>query len=191
MDIIFFNRVLLLVIVLVAVVIDWRTTKIPNLLTFPAAICGVILSYIIGDWHGALMACAGWFIAALVVVILGNLPMGPGARVGGIGMGDAKLLAVVGAFLGPKSALVAVLYFCIFFGLMSCVMLATKIPWRQVWVLATTAIFDGDISGLSIDTTKLQEQRKAAMPISIAILAATVVTILYQSQTLAFLGLPN
>ncbi len=177
-------------LIMVAVVIDWRTTKIPNVLTFPAAICGVVLNYIVSDWHGVLLACAGWFIAALVVVFLGNLPMGPGAQVGGIGMGDAKLLAVVGSFLGPKSALVTILYFCFFFGIMSCVILATKIPWKQVGVVVSTMIFEGDIKGLTIDTTKLKEQRKAPIPISIAILAATTMTIFYQKQTLAFLGLP-
>ena len=68
-------------------------------------------------------------------------------------------------------------------------MLATKIPWRQVRVLVTTAITDGDISGLTIDTTKLTEQRKAPIPISIAVLAATAMTIFYLPQTLAFFGL--
>ena len=102
MDIVFFKQVLLLMLIMVAVAIDWRTTKIPNLLTFPGALGGVILNYIAADWQGALMACAGWFIAALVTVFLGNLPLGPGTRVSGIGMGDAKLLAMVGAFWGKK-----------------------------------------------------------------------------------------
>jgi hypothetical protein len=72
---------------------------------------------------------------------------------------------------------------------MSCIILATKVPWRQVGVLVSTAIFEGDISQLTIDTTKLAEQRKAPMPISLAILAATLVTIYFEPQTLAFLGL--
>jgi prepilin peptidase CpaA len=188
MDIVLFKNSLLLLIILVAVIIDWRTTKIPNLLTFPAAAIGIILNYVIADWHGALMACAGWLLAALIVVFLGNLPLGPGGASGGIGMGDAKLLAAIGAFLGPKSVLLVIIYFCLFFGLMSCVALATKVPWKQLAVLVSTAIFDGDTSGINIDTTKLTEQRKASMPISLAILAGALITICFENQTLAFLG---
>lgn len=189
MDINLLKDGLLLLIIVVANIIDWRTTKIPNLLTFPAAFCGIILNYMSADISGALMACTGWFLAAFIVVFLGNLPMGPGGAHGGIGMGDAKLLAAVGAFLGPKSVLIVILYFCIFFGLMSCVALAPKVPWKQLMVFLKTAIFDGDTSSVKLDTTKLLEQRKATMPISLAILAGTVATIFFEQQTLVFFGL--
>src|ERR1700721_117856 len=94
------NHALLLAIITVAIIIDWRTSKIPNLLTFPAAACGIILNFLAGSWHGALMAAAGWLLAVLVSVVLGNLPIGA-SKGSGIGMGDVKLLGAVGAFLGP------------------------------------------------------------------------------------------
>jgi len=188
MDLIFFNHALLLLIITVAIVIDWRTTKIPNLLTFPAAICGIILNFLTGGWHGALMSAFAWLLGAVLTVILGNLPIRSGSS-GGIGMGDAKLLAAVGAFLGPKSAIMAVFYFCIFFGLQSCLVLATKVPWKQVGTMISTAIFDGDISGVKLDTSKLSEQRKTPIPISFAILLATTVTIVFREETLHLAGL--
>jgi prepilin peptidase CpaA len=189
MDIAVVKNVVMLLIILAAIVIDWRTSKIPNWLTFPAALIGLIFSFVIGGPNAALMSCAGWFLAALIVVFLGNLPMGPGISSGGIGMGDAKLLAAIGAFVGPKAVLLVIFYFCFFFGLMSLIVLATKVPWKQVSNLVSTAIFDGDISGITLDTTKLAEQRKEPIPISLAILGGTLMTLYYESQTLAFFGL--
>jgi len=189
MNLEFLNHTLLLVIIVIAIVIDWRTTKIPNLLTFPAAACGIILNFLSGGWHGALMAAAGWLLAAVVTVVLGNLPVGAAAKGGGIGMGDAKLLAAVGAFLGPKSALIAIFYFCLFFGLLSCIILSRKVPWKQVGALVSTAIFDGDISGIKLDTKSLDEQRRKPLPISIVILPAAVLAIYCRVQTLKFFGM--
>ncbi len=98
MNLVFINHTLLLVIVIIAIIIDWRTTKIPNWLTFPAAACGIILNFLVEGWHGALMAAAGWLLAAVVSAVLGNLPLGAASKGGGFGMGDVKLLAAVGAF---------------------------------------------------------------------------------------------
>lgn len=113
--------------------------------------------------------------------------MGPGVA-SGIGMGDAKLLAAVGAFLGPKSVLLVILCFCIFFGLISCLALAIKVPWKQVIAWLKQKIFDGDTSGMTIDTSKLAEQRKAPIPISLAILGGTLLSMGFDKQILAFFG---
>ena len=183
------NHYLLLAVIVVCIIIDWRTTKIPNIVTFPAAACGVILNFMSGSWHGALMAALGWFIAVALTIILGNLPIA-GSKSGGIGMGDVKLLGAVGAFLGPKSALISIFYFCLSFGILSCLMLATKVPWKQVGIFVSTAIFDGDTSNVRLDTTKLNAQRRSPMPISICILIGAALAIYFRTQTLAFFGLP-
>ncbi len=187
-DLIFLNHALLLIVIVIATIIDWRTTKIPNLLTFPAAICGIILNFLTGGWHGALMSAFGWLLAAILAVVLGNLPIGSSSS-GGIGMGDAKLLAAVGAFLGPKSAIMSVFYFCLFFGLQSCLALAIKLPWKQMGILVSAAIFEGDVSGVKLDLAKFSEQRKSPIPASVAILAAVIVTILFREETLRLAGL--
>jgi prepilin peptidase CpaA len=73
--------------------IDLRSGRIPNLLTMPAAALGVLL---------ALMRCVDQTVtSALLGLALGGLLMLPGYIWGGTGGGDVKLLAAVGAFLGP------------------------------------------------------------------------------------------
>ena len=80
-----------------AAVIDYRQHKIPNYLTVPAAIVGLAYSLLSG-WIGPASACAGLVVGFLVLLTPWIL--------GGGGMGDVKLLAALGAWLGPFLILV-------------------------------------------------------------------------------------
>jgi prepilin peptidase CpaA len=181
------SQIVLFIFVVACVIIDIRTTKIPNALTFPVAALGVIFSYFLHGWDGAGQAVMGWALAAVITVILGNLPIGNYSG-GGIGMGDAKMLAAIGAFIGPKSILIVYLYFCLCFGAMSIIFMMRTLPWKQV-ISATRAIaFGADPDAVTIDTTKFQEARKAPIPISVAIGVGTAAGQLLQQQTLSFLG---
>lgn len=87
---------------LAAVVFDLRTRRIPNYLTLPALGAGLLLSVIGGgyDLAGSVMA----------VVLLGGC-FALFALAGGMGWGDVKLMAAVGALLGwPLPAWPLVLY---------------------------------------------------------------------------------
>jgi len=78
---------------------DLRSRRIPNYLTFPALGLGLILSGLARGWEGLLLSVVGAFVAPAV------LSLAHGGR--GLGMGDLKLAAAVGALLGPALALVA------------------------------------------------------------------------------------
>ena len=80
-----------------ATVIDLRTRKVPNALTWPAAAVGVALAFTgIGRVGVA---------ASIVGGVLGLALMLPGYLFGGTGGGDVKLLAAIGTFLGPGRTL--------------------------------------------------------------------------------------
>jgi prepilin peptidase CpaA len=86
----------------VACVTDLRTRRIPNLLTFGAALAGLFYHFATGGFEGLGQAALGWLLAAIVFL----LPF----ALGGLGGGDVKLLAALGAWLGPADALWLVLY---------------------------------------------------------------------------------
>jgi prepilin peptidase CpaA len=182
------NHAVILAIVLVAVVIDWRTTKIPNVLTFPAALVGIAFNLASSGWQGALMAVAGWLLGAVVIVFLAVAPIGPKYSTDKIGMGDAKLIAAVGAFLGPKDVLLVVFYFCLCFGVISLVLIARTIPWKQLFEAAQVYMITAKMPAAAVDTSRMVARARTPIPISIAILAATILTMLYRQQTLAFFG---
>jgi prepilin peptidase CpaA len=80
---------------------DIRWRRIPNLLTFPAIGLGWALHLATGGWTGLVLSVAGSVLAPCVLVL---------AHAGrGIGMGDIKLSAGIGALLGPGLGILAML----------------------------------------------------------------------------------
>jgi prepilin peptidase CpaA len=77
-----------------ACISDLRTRRIPNALTFTAAATALMFHFITGGFNAA-----GWALAGCLVGVLLFLPM---FALRGMGAGDVKLLAAVGAWLGPS-----------------------------------------------------------------------------------------
>jgi prepilin peptidase CpaA len=84
-------------IALISCVTDVRTRRIPNVLTLGGALAGVAFHTINAGPTGSLQSIAGW--AAGVAVFF--LPF----ALGGMGAGDVKLVAALGAWLGPANTL--------------------------------------------------------------------------------------
>jgi prepilin peptidase CpaA len=82
-----------------AAVTDYRTRKIPNWLTVPTAVLGLLYPSFAPGGFGPLMALAGFAIGFCLLLLPWIL--------GGGGMGDVKMLAALGAWLGPVFILVA------------------------------------------------------------------------------------
>ena len=78
---------------------DLRSHRIPNLLTVPAALAGLAYHTLAPEGFGLLISLAGLAVGLGLLFIP--------AALGGSGMGDVKLLAALGAWLGPKLILVA------------------------------------------------------------------------------------
>jgi prepilin peptidase CpaA len=96
-----------------AVVIDLRSRRIPNLLTAAMAVLGVGL---------AATGSSGLTVAASMGgMVLGLLLMLPGHALGATGAGDVKLMAAVGAIVGPGLVLPAFLFTCIAGGVLAVV----------------------------------------------------------------------
>src|SRR5262245_23845257 len=73
---------------------DVRTLRIPNLLTGPTIVVGIVLNGILHGWTGIGTSFAGF---ALAVALL----FAPFA-LGGVGAGDVKMMGAIGALLGPR-----------------------------------------------------------------------------------------
>lgn len=87
------SSVVALGVAMAAVATDTRSGLIPNRLTFPAIAGGLAFHSWVNGWGGLGFSAQG---AALGLALLG-LPF----LLGGMGAGDVKLLAALGALVGP------------------------------------------------------------------------------------------
>ena len=84
---------------LTAVVCDLRTRRIPNVLTLGGAALALVAGLTAGGASGLAQAVGGWLLGAILFF--------PFFALGGMGAGDVKLIAALGAWLGPVERRVA------------------------------------------------------------------------------------
>ncbi len=84
------------VLSLTACLFDLKQRRIPNVLTFGGAAVALAFSLWTGGFAGLVMAAAGWAVGLLAFL--------PIFALRGIGGGDVKLLAALGAWIGPGQA---------------------------------------------------------------------------------------
>jgi len=87
---------------LVACATDVRSRRLPNLLTFGSAVVALAFFSVTGGWRGTATSAGGWLVGCAVFL--------PFFLVRGMGAGDVKLLAAMGAWLGPLTVLWAAFY---------------------------------------------------------------------------------
>jgi prepilin peptidase CpaA len=87
------------IVLAVATFTDLRSRRIPNWLVLPFMVAGIGVSGWMHGWHGIEQSFAG--------LGLGVLLLGVFCIMGGMGMGDLKLCAAIGAWIGPSQLILA------------------------------------------------------------------------------------
>jgi len=117
------------IVLAVAAYIDWKEHRVPNWLTFSAFALGI-------TYHTATAGTVGLWIALLGSVIgLGTLIIPYALR--GMGAGDVKLMAAVGAWVGAGATLQAFVWIALFGGVLGAwsILRSRQIPARLRGVL--------------------------------------------------------
>ena len=100
-----------LVVVVAATATDLRSRRIPNWLVLPFSLAGIGISAWLHGWQGVEQSLAGMAVGAVVFGLM--------FVAGGMGMGDVKLCAAIGAWIGPWQLFVAMVITALAGGIMA------------------------------------------------------------------------
>lgn len=162
-----------------AAAIDVRQRRIPNWLSLSGVLCGICLNSIFEGKDG--------FVLSLLGIATGFFLLFFGYLLGGIGAGDVKLLAAVGAFLGPKLVFCAFIWMAFSGGVLALLLIAWKGAFRQTFV-NLKSLFQGWVygTGSAID---LKNPSLLKLPRALSIAFGAIVAAFFQK--LPGLGFQN
>lgn len=122
------------VTLIVAAVIDGMQLKVPNWITFPMIISGWVYSAVLSPyagWEGLLYSLIGTAVGLLVLL--------PAYAIGGMGAGDVKLMAGIGAWVWGTATLYAFAATAIVGAVIAVLMVLTQKGWNkhqaQFWMI--------------------------------------------------------
>jgi prepilin peptidase CpaA len=156
-------------VLLVAAVIDGWKLKVPNWITFPLVFGGWAYSTATFGWEGLLWSMVGTGVGLLLLL--------PAYAIGGMGAGDVKLLAGVGAWVWATTTLYAFCVSAIVGGVIAIAMVVVKRDWHyhstKFWTIVTEILDIRDPGTLAA----IAAERKSTMlllPYGIPIAIGTI-----------------
>jgi prepilin peptidase CpaA len=152
--------------VTVAAIVDMKTRRVPNWLTFGVAAIGVTLASAHVDGVGPLGALEGLAVGLLLML--------PGHVIGKTGAGDVKLLAALGTLLGPRSIAMAFLYTAIAGGALAVLVAIRRGRLRRTMESAATLMRTGGANVAEIEKPSTDNRFAYAPAIAVGALAAAI-----------------
>lgn len=146
--------VLLFIVVLIAGIYDFRFRRIPNWLTISGVAAGFLMNLGIFNGAGLSVAAAGLGLAMLIYLPLYVLR--------GMGAGDVKLMAAIGAIAGPTNWLVIFIVTALIGGVLAVCLSVMKRRLREVLFNVSLMLFDLAHLRLPYRTNSMLDIRNAA-----------------------------
>jgi len=157
------------VTLIVAAVIDGLKLKVPNWITFPMILSGWAYSTCYFGWEGLAWSMVGTLVGLALLL--------PAYAIGGMGAGDVKLLAGVGAWVWGTNTFYAFCVSAIVGGVIAMAMILYRKAWTrhrdQFWVILDEITTIRDPEKLAV----IAAERKSSMlllPYGIPIALGTI-----------------
>lgn len=160
------------VTLVVAAVIDGLKLKVPNWITFPMIVSGWVYSAMLSPF-------AGWegLFYSLIGTVVGLVLLLPAYAIGGMGAGDVKLLAGVGAWVWGTITFYAFAVSAIVGGVIAVAMVVFRRGWTkhqsQFWMICSEILTVKDPEKLSAIAAK-RKSTMMLLPYGIPIAIGTI-----------------
>jgi prepilin peptidase CpaA len=165
-----FAHVIAVAIAVTACVTDLRSRRIPNVLTFGGALAALVYHTATAGSAGLLASVAGWGLG--VVVFL--LPF----ALGGLGGGDIKLLAALGAWLGPALTMWMAMYTGVAGGVLALIVACTRGYLGQAFANIQSLLTHRSVAAIrAVNAASLADRRGRGLAYAPPIFVGTVVTL--------------
>ena len=154
----------------IAAVTDVQSRRIPNLLTGPALLIGFGLHAALGGWRGLEHSFVAALIAGGIFFVL--------FLTGGMGGGDVKLIAAVGALAGLTHVAYALIFTGLAGGVMALALVARRRRFRQTFSNVESLVIHHRLHGLE-PHPQINVGNEAALrlPYALAIAAGAAITL--------------
>lgn len=123
------NDYILLILIFLSIYFDLTQKKIPNFITFPAILLGLLSYSIFNGLEGFKFSIVG-FLVGLGIFLFPFI-------LGGMGGGDVKLMAAIGALKGWKFVLYTTIYAGLIGGIIVIIYLIYK---KKLWITLKKAL---------------------------------------------------
>lgn len=159
------SNVLLIILLIICIITDIRERKIYNAVLIPFLLAGLILHTVTLGFSGLENTLIGCLVGLGILLIPYLL--------GGMGAGDVKLLAVIGALKGITFVLMAALDMALAGGIMALLILIFRKDMKKSLFQFITFIH-GFRHGIKVPLMLDKEALKKTYPYGIAIAAGTI-----------------
>lgn len=163
------NYYILAVFILIALYKDVRYSKIPNWLTVSGVFSGIGYFFIVDGFPGFFFSALGAVVSTAILLLLYLFK--------GVGAGDVKLFAAIGAITGMEFSLYSMMYSILFAGLIAILLLLyrRKFVKRMVYICYTfiVSIFSKDKEM----KTELNQTEIVRFPFMYAVFPGVIATV--------------
>lgn len=163
----------------VAAVIDGYKLKVPNWLTFPFILSGWVFSLACFGWSGLAWSLAGTAVGLALLL--------PAYAIGGMGAGDVKLLAGVGAWVGAGITFFAFCLSAVVGGAIALAMVLYRRKWdhhrNQFTAIVTEIVTVRDPNQLAAIAAE-RKPRMLLLPYGIPIAIGSIAYFLWMGMLL-------